>query len=78
MRPIRLKNLAETEIGQHLKLSSWHTLLHFRAAETKTHKPYYCAWPEPALARYLQQVRPMARPMLAVEPVTTALRPSGL
>lgn len=76
-RPIRLKNLAETEIGLHRKISAGRTLLRFRAEETKTHKPYHCVWPEPlepALARYLEQVRPM---LIAAPPTGGNIRPPG-
>jgi integrase len=76
-RPLRVKNLLQTEVGTHLRQSGTHTTLHYGAAETKTHRPYDMVWPEalgPALARYLAEVRPM---LITAAPRTLLSRPPG-
>ena len=61
-RPLRIKNLAEIEIGTHLRQTTTRTTLEFTAAETKTHVAICEQWPEallPPLARYLVEIRPL-------------------
>jgi integrase/recombinase XerD len=61
-RPLRVKNLLQIEIGNHLRQSGSRVTLHFQASETKTHRAHDTVWPESlgaALQRYVAEVRPM-------------------
>jgi integrase len=61
-RPLRIKNLVEMEIGQHLRQTSSLTTIDFTSAETKTGAPIHSTWPDvllTPLARYIREVRPM-------------------
>jgi integrase/recombinase XerD len=62
LRPLRLKNLLQIELGRQLRQAGGQITLTFRASEMKTHRPYEVEWPAllaPALSRYLDQVRPL-------------------
>jgi integrase len=62
VRPLRIKNFVETEIGTHLRQTSTWTTIEFTGDETKTHAPIRMAWPEDLLVpltRYLDEVRPL-------------------
>ena len=61
-RPLRVKNLLQTEIGTHLRQSGARVTLQYTPSETKGHRAYSAIWPEilaPGLARYLAEIRPM-------------------
>lgn len=78
--PLRLKNLLQMEIGVQLRLSPGRTKLRFTADETKNHRPLHELWPEtlePALARYLDQVRPMLLAAGVIGRPTAHPRPAG-
>ena len=60
--PIRLKNLTELVIGQHLVFDGEAHGLQLTAAETKTGRPYRAAIPTELtgyIGRYLEVIRPM-------------------
>jgi len=62
LRPLRIKNLVEIEIGTNLRRTSTWTTIEFTPNETKTHAPICMVWPEallPPLIRYLEDVRPL-------------------
>lgn len=60
LRPLRVKNLLETEVGVHLRQSAERSSLQFSAEEMKGKRAYHATWPDgllPALRRYLAEVR---------------------
>ena len=79
-RPLRVKNLLQIEIGIHLRQSGGRTTLHFRSSETKERRVRDTIWPdvlEPALARYITQIRPMLIAARAPGHVALSPRPPG-
>lgn len=76
-RPLRVKNLLQTELGPNLRQDGARTTLHYQAAETKTHRAHDTVWPEAlgaALARYVAEIRPM---LMTATPRTRSSRPPG-
>jgi integrase len=76
-RPLRIKNLAEMEIGKHLRQKGDWMTIDFMARETKTDKALHASWPEPlkaALQRYRDDVRPR---LIAASPTGGNSRPAG-
>jgi integrase/recombinase XerD len=45
-RPLRVKNLLMTKLGQHLHISAGQITLHLAASETKGKRAYRTTWPE--------------------------------
>jgi hypothetical protein len=77
LRPIRLKNLASIEIGQHMIWSDQRWTCHFPASETKERRDLRFYLPEDeaftwALSLYLTKYRP-----LLLQDPAQSLRPSG-
>lgn len=80
LRPLRVKNLLETEVGVHLRQSGDRATLHFTAEETKGKRPFNATWPDgllPALHKYLTPVRSIL--IAAKAPIDPARppRPAG-
>jgi hypothetical protein len=79
-RPLRVKNLLMTELGNHLILGSGQITVQFKASEMKGKHACRTTWPkalrEP-LHRYLAEVRPILIAAVGPGNVAHHLRPAG-